>query len=96
MEKTRTVAEIKFLENLHSDRYLFRIFNGTRVGICAANGILRDKDGVPYAVKCNCGHHSYHPVIDGRRVEWNPEFLIKEKNQSFINKRIKDLWVRQL
>lgn len=95
MEKEMTQVERRFLENFQSDRYLFRIFNSKRVNGCAANGILRDEDGFPYAVKCNCGHHSYHPVVDNRTVVWDKEFLIKEKNKNLVQRRIKDLWIKQ-
>ena len=97
MEGEMTQVTKKFLENYKSDRYLFRIFNSTRVGICAANGILRDEESTPYAISCNCGHHSYHPVVNnGSKVVWDPEFLVKEKNKTFIQRMIKDMWIKQL
>lgn len=89
------IKDLKFLENFKSDRYLFRVYNSKKVNGCAANRILRTEGGDPYAVKCNCGHNTYHPVVDeGKNVDWNPEFLIKEKNQNLVYKLIKKLWAK--
>ncbi len=96
METPTEVTDLKYLKNYNSDRYLFRIFNSKQVNGCAANGILRDEDGIPYAVKCNCGHHMYHPVFNGRSVDWRPEVSIKEKNKNLIQKKIKELWIREV
>jgi hypothetical protein len=96
MEIATPELDFKYLKNYKSDRYLFRIFNSKNVNGCAANGILRDEDGIPYAVKCNCGHHTYHPVFNGKNVDWSPEFSIKEKNQNLIQRKIKELWIKEI
>ncbi len=96
MEGEMTQVKRKFLENYKSDRYLFRVFNSKRVGDCAANGILRDLDEFPFAVSCNCGRKTYHPVINnGTSVAWDKEFTIKSTNKNLVQRIVKDLWIKQ-
>jgi hypothetical protein len=96
METEVEVSNLKYLENYKSDRYLFRILNSKRINACSANGILRDTDGIAYAIKCNCGHYTYHPVFNGKIVDWSPDISIKEKNKNLVQKKIKELWIKEL
>jgi hypothetical protein len=93
------VKYLKYFENYKADRYLFRILNNpnNRPEKHAANKILRDENGEPYAVHCNCGW--YHPIFYQRTkhfVLWSPEFIIKTKNSSLVKSEIKKLWVLEL
>lgn len=96
LERNVDANVAKYAKNYHSDRYLFRLFNQNSPVGHSANGILRCADLTPYAVKCNCGHATYHPLLSHREVDWRPEVVIKEKNKNLIEKRFKQLWIREL
>jgi len=89
--------ELKYIENFNSNRYLFRIYNANRPEGHSANLILRDDEGFPWAVHCNCGKH--HPVVSDldshgdeyttkrTKVEWG----IEEAKKDNLFKRIKKM-----
>ena len=90
--------ERRYLKNYNSDRYLFRIFhnpNTKRPEGCSANKILRHKDGIVYAIHCNCG--KYHPVFviteGSKRHEVGWSIKIESKDEFSIDKDIKKLWI---
>lgn len=97
---TRDEKLIKYLENYMNDRYLFRKFNLKSVLGHSANHILRYPDGSPYAVQCNCGSSTYHRIMkigmgaDEIAVDWDPKNTIKEKNSSLVERRIRELLIR--
>lgn len=91
------VKFLKYFQNFKTDRYLFRILNNpnTRPHGHAANKILRYENGDPYAVHCNCG--GYHPVFNRKEnrheVEWSPDFTIRTKNSSSVERELKQMWI---
>lgn len=62
-------AEIK-MEDL--DFFVIRKFNNKRVKNHSANKIIRNLNGTPIAIRCNCNKKTYHLIV-GENILWDQD-----------------------
>jgi len=81
-----------------ANRLLFNSFNFKRPDGHAASLIVRDEEGVPYAVKCNCKKGVYHPVLRKNGISsvlWEIEIKMKFTDHGILKDKIKRVLARK-